>query len=85
MYTVGPVDISYGRRSLSQCFKNGGDILIYGSGGPYHVYDTKTKETTILESSGCFRTCFNYTPSLVRVPGMELMQESFTKENGVQP
>ncbi|KAL1812537.1 hypothetical protein ACET3Z_022602 [Daucus carota] len=84
MYTVGPVDISYGGRQLSQCFKNGGDILIYGKRGPFNVYDPETGETKFVQSSdsGCLMACFNYTPSLVCVPGMELMQESFTKEEG---
>ena len=43
MYTVGPVCLGL-RCQPSHCFKNGGELLIRELGGPFSLYDPKTKE-----------------------------------------
>ncbi|XP_017240081.1 putative F-box protein At3g17480 [Daucus carota subsp. sativus] len=86
MYSIGPVCLD-STQWLSQAFRNGGEILIRGDSGPCAFYDPKTKEiksiagttSTFLREFG--GRCYSYMPSLVRVRGMESMQNFST--NGV--
>lgn len=60
MLTIGPIDLQEKYWLLSQCFKNGGEILI-NKCGSFSLYDPEIS----------FRRCYSYTPSLVCVQGME--------------
>lgn len=72
MDSIGPINIFMGTLSLSQCFQNGGEILIDG-----FVYGL----LCVYDSNGCsLKRCFSYMPSLVCVQGMESMQ---VPKNGV--
>ncbi|XP_017240094.1 uncharacterized protein LOC108212893 [Daucus carota subsp. sativus] len=86
MYSIGPVYFDYNQRLL-HAFRNGGEVLIEGYFGPLTFYDPKTKETKSIAGTTCTITflwesdgqcCCTYTPSLVRVRGMESMHNFFT-------
>ncbi|XP_017237881.1 uncharacterized protein LOC108210930 [Daucus carota subsp. sativus] len=86
MYSIGPVYLD-SHQWPSQAFRNGGEILIRGPSDPFAFYDPETKEikriagttspSTSLTDLG--RQCYSYTPSLVRVRGMESLQNFSTK------
>ncbi|XP_074330134.1 putative F-box protein At3g17480 [Apium graveolens] len=80
--SIGPINIFVGNLSVSQCFKNGGEILIDGFlFGSLCVYDPETGLVKRMKSRGCsLKRCFSYMPSLVCVQGMESMQ---VLKNGV--
>lgn len=56
---------------LSQCFKNGSEIMI-DECGTFSIYDAETEKTESVKSNPhVFRWRYSYTPSLVCVEGME--------------
>ncbi|XP_017240095.1 probable F-box protein At5g47300 [Daucus carota subsp. sativus] len=89
MYSIGPVYFCSNQRLL-HAFRNGGEVLIRGNSGPFTFYDPKIKETKRIAGTTSSRTrtptffrelygqCYSYTPSLVRVRGMESMQNFST-------
>lgn len=80
MYSIGPIDLSSGYWALKQGFKSGGEILILKA-PIFSFYDPETKDTKDIIKSTCglgFCWIFSYTPSLVRVQGMELMKQELS-------
>lgn len=80
MYSIGPIDLSAPYWGLSQGFKNGGEILIFKA-PVFSFYDPETKDTKDIIKSNCglgSSRIFSYTPSLVRVQGMELMKQELS-------
>lgn len=86
MYSIGPIDLSCSYWSLSQGFKNGGEILIFKA-PIFSFYDPKTKDTKDIKSNCglCYSWIFSYTPSLVRVQGMELMKQELSMYGASPP